>query len=140
MSGSAVPLDERVVDMWGLAYPIGAHMELASRTVWPGHEKGIDVVWIFAEYAEPNAPLPPTIDSGAVAAARHALSCGDLKELQDSVQKPMAPGQFWRNIVGAAHRTELRIPRDPHQAARRFCGTAKQPAKPASSPGWSSSP
>lgn len=123
-AGATAPLDVRVVDQLSLAYPLGAHQEL-QRGLWPGHEKLVGNSWILADYAAPgalpDAPQPPEVTPAAVDAARQALQCGDLRELQESARQPLTVGRFMHNLLGAVHRTRLRIPRDPFVAERTFC-------------------
>ena len=120
--GAIVPLGQTIADEWSLAYPLGAHFELDQRATFPGHEKPVSWTWFLADYADPAAPLAPGADPDEVAAARRALGCGELRELQESVRAPMSPSRFWRNLTGSVRRTMLRIPRDPFAAERRFCG------------------
>lgn len=124
MTGEAVPLEFRVVDQLSLAYPLGAHFTV-QRWLWPGHEKLISNIWVLADYAAPGAaaegPHAPEVTPAATAAARHALQCGQLRELQDSVRQPLTLQRFWLNLTGAPRRTALRIPRDPGAAERTFC-------------------
>jgi arabinofuranosyltransferase len=132
-TGAAVPLEARVVDTLSLAYPLGAHMVM-ERGFYAGHEKQIDRVWVLADYAAPGVVMPhlsPTvigygdISPDALNAARHALSCGRLRELQESVRSTLTIGRFWANLTGAVARTSLRTPRDPFAAEQKFCGTAR---------------
>ncbi|MFE0102775.1 hypothetical protein [Streptomyces sp. NPDC059009] len=118
--GVAVPLDGLAVDPLSLAYPLGAHME-RSRTARAGHEKPVALEWMAADLADPAAPLPPGIDPRGVAAARHALRCGPLRELQDSVRRPLTPARFWQNLTGSYARTTLRYPADPVAAEAALC-------------------
>ncbi|WP_116199746.1 ArnT family glycosyltransferase [Amycolatopsis circi] len=126
--GAMSPVDVGVVDFWGLANPIGARFEFP--TVKPGHSKPLSNAWLLADYADPEAPvLSPgnfamraDITADQVAAARHALSCGDLAEIQRSTREPMSPGRFWANLTGAVHRTGVTVPPDPFVAERTFCG------------------
>ncbi|NGO77349.1 hypothetical protein G6045_17020 [Streptomyces sp. YC504] len=114
-AGVAIPLDEIAVDYLGLSNPLGAHMQ---PTIFKkaGHEKPIKRSWVIADYTDPAAT-----DSPAVRAARHALTCGAIAELQDSVRAPLTPGRFWQNLTGAWERTRLRIPADPVAAEKEFC-------------------
>ncbi|WP_406294261.1 hypothetical protein OG948_05410 [Embleya sp. NBC_00888] len=126
MNGANTPLDGVSVDILGLAYPLAAHVELTTRGR-PGHEKEIDIAWVFAQYASPDAVLPPGIDPIRVKAARYALTCGDanrgkLKELQDSVHEPMSWSRFKKNFTGAFDRTSFRFPNNPITAAKEICG------------------
>ncbi|MFE3199652.1 hypothetical protein [Embleya sp. NPDC059237] len=126
MNGANTPLDGVSVDILGLAYPLAAHVELTTRGR-PGHEKEIDIAWVFAQYTSPDAVLPPGIDPIRVKAARYALTCGNtntgkIKELQDSVQEPMTWSRFKKNFTGAWDRTSFRFPNDPVTAAKKICG------------------
>ena len=78
---------------------------------------------ILADYADPAAPLPKGsgVSLEALAAARHALSCGPIRELQDSVRQPLTLRRVLRNLTGAYGRTNLRIPPDPLAAERWAC-------------------
>lgn len=124
LQGAVVPLDQTVADMWSLAYPLGAHFVLTERVVFPGHEKPVPWVWFLADYADPAAPPAPGVSPEEVAAARRALGCGELAELQRSVRAPMSASRFWQNLAGSLRRTTLRVPPDPFAAERRFCANS----------------
>ncbi|MFE0176383.1 hypothetical protein ACFWZ2_29115 [Streptomyces sp. NPDC059002] len=119
-NGIVVPLDGLAVDPLSLAHPLGAHME-RSATARAGHEKPVAVAWLVAEYTDPGTPLPRGVDPRAVAAARHALTCGPLPELRDSVRQSMGPGRFWRNLTGSWRRTAFRFPAEPRAAEAALC-------------------
>ena len=129
-AGSLVPLDQRAVDVWGTADVLAAHL-VPRHERGPGHEKYLGNAWLLARYADPAAlsaraaPAPfagePFPSAARVTAARHALDCGDLRELLRSAQDPLDPGRFWRNLAGAARRTWLRVPLEPGTAQRLFC-------------------
>ncbi|WTW93811.1 hypothetical protein OG216_10665 [Streptomycetaceae bacterium NBC_01309] len=124
VAGAVVPLDEYIVEFWGLANTVGAHMEPAPGKLWPGHQKPLDEVWLLALELDPSVtyvPEMPGVTAEALAAARRALGCGDLEELLDSVREPMSLSRFVDNLTGAYDRTKLRIPRDPFAAERKFC-------------------
>ncbi len=132
ITGAVAPLDFRIVDVFGLAYPLGAHLQLLRRGAMPGHEKPLPLVWLIADYADPAAPPPPgSADQGvtqaAIAAARHALRCGELRELQEAVREPMSLSRFLQNLIGSVRRTQLRIPPDPFAAEKQFCGARSDP-------------
>jgi arabinofuranosyltransferase len=76
---------------------------------------------VVADNGAPAAPPPAGVDPGELRAARHALTCGDLRELMESARAPMSWHRFWKNLVGAPRRTELRLPANPYEAERRFC-------------------
>ena len=136
--GYALPLDFYVFDLTGLADPVIAHFELPTRGL-PGHEKVEPPVWSVARLLAPGVeaspemfaslifarPLIPTT-SGAVfarqvAAARHALQCGDLRRLQDSYDRRLDAGGFLTNIVRSLTLSRVTIPPDPFAAERKFC-------------------
>lgn len=127
VTGAIVPLDERIVERWGLANTVAAHLERTPgwRDLWPGHRKDIGYTWMIAMDALPGAALPPLpypeLNQDAIAAARRALTCGDLKELLDSTRESLTFSRFWDNLTGAFDRTSLVIPLDPYEAERKFC-------------------
>ncbi|HSA50805.1 MAG TPA: hypothetical protein VLH10_11950 [Yinghuangia sp.] len=131
MSGAAMPLNGRSIDLLGLASPLAAHLKLEGRGR-PGHEKSLDIAWLIAIYAPPQAVLPAGIDPERVAKARYALTCGDenrgaLKELHDSVSEPMSWSRFWKNLTGSWERTSFRVSNNPEDAMEEICGTRKLP-------------
>ena len=67
--------------------------------------------------------VPPGFDAARLAAARHALSCGALADLQASARAPLTFHRFLHNLFGAFGRTRLVVPTDPYAAEREFCGT-----------------
>ena len=86
----------------------------------PGHEKYLPVYWLLADYT-PAGDTPPGVDAGRLAAARRALRCGPLAELQHAGRDPMTPGRFWHNLTWAWHRTRVRFPVNPTAAERKYC-------------------
>ncbi|UGQ10719.1 hypothetical protein LO772_28435 [Yinghuangia sp. ASG 101] len=131
MSGAAMPLNGRSIDLLGLASPLAAHLKLEGRGR-PGHEKSLDIAWLIAIYAPPQAVLPAGIDPERVAKARYALTCGDenrgkLKELNDSVGAPMSWSRFWKNLTGSWERTSFRVSNNPETAMEEICGTKDLP-------------
>ncbi|MBE8516285.1 hypothetical protein ILP97_01930 [Amycolatopsis sp. H6(2020)] len=127
-AGMLAPTDAAIADFWGLADLIGARFELP--TVKPGHSKPLGNAWLLAEHAAPEAPVHPsgnfavpgTVTPEQVAAARHALGCGDLADIRRSTREPLTFQRFWDNLTGAWHRTRVTVPADPFEAERRFCG------------------
>lgn len=129
VSGELVPLDQYVMEMWGLANTVAAHLEYTPNAdkKWPGHRKLIDDVWILALELDPAVTVVPAgipgVTDASLAAARRALGCGALKELLASVREPLSVKRFVDNVFGAYDRTRLRIPRDPFEARQKFCGS-----------------
>ncbi|MYW03252.1 hypothetical protein GT354_34280, partial [Streptomyces sp. SID3343] len=123
VGGSITPLDGIVVDVWGLSNTVGAHIE-QTQNVAAGHKKLLPAAWNIALYVDPSgdALVPPKVAGPeAIRAARATLACGDVKELVDSVTKPMSASRFWNNLTGSLTRTELRIPANPIEAEKKFC-------------------
>ncbi|WP_205660974.1 hypothetical protein [Amycolatopsis vastitatis] len=126
--GMLAPVDVGIVDFWGLSNPIGARFAFPEGK--PGHAKPLSNAWLVADYAAPEAPTSPAgnfvfrdeVTPAQVAAARHALNCGDLAEVQRSTREPLTLKRFWANLTGAWHRTQVTIPPDPFEAERKFCG------------------
>lgn len=119
-SGAIVPLDGIAADIFGLANPLGARITPTD----PGrtaHEKRLSWAWLMADFAEGDAQEFDATTPAMIHAARHAMSCGELAELLDSVRAPLTAGRFWDNLTGALARTRLVIPADPFEAERQFC-------------------
>lgn len=121
INGADTPLDDDAVDPMGLGYPLAAHLQVTA-AVRAGHDKWIPDVWIVADYGDPSAPTPQGIDAGQLAAARAALGCGALAQVQASARAPMTLGRFLSNLWHAADNTELTLPADPYAAEAEFCG------------------
>lgn len=120
LNGSIVPLDGAALDPIGLAYPVAAHSErVGGGRV--GHDKRLPAAWLAADRGVPGA-LPGWADPAQVAAARRALHCGALAELNSATRGPMTPERFLSNITGAWDRTAFRFPNDPLRAERELCG------------------
>lgn len=117
--GSQMPNDALVIDQLGLAYPLAAHVEMTERTR-PGHDKALYSYWWVADYT-PDGAVPEDVDPVELFAARRALRCGDIAELQHAVRDPMTPSRFFKNLTGAVRRTFMRFPKDPIDAEIKYC-------------------
>lgn len=119
-----------IIDPSGLSDPFAGRVRLAARGR-PGHEKRLDFVWIQARFADPQVvpddaaqqiyggtvqPAP-----GAVAAARRALRCGELRDIEAAVTEPLTPARFLRNMVLAVRLHSFRLDPDPLVAEERLC-------------------
>jgi arabinofuranosyltransferase len=116
--GVAVPLNGLAIDVHGLSYALGSHLR-PGPDGRIGHEKYAAPVWIVAEYT--TAASVPGIPAADVAAARRALACGGLADLQQATEAPMSWNRFWSNVVGASRLTRVRVPDDPYQADAQLC-------------------
>lgn len=127
--GFAVPLDTTVIDVFGLSNPIGGFITADHRNP-VGHQKLLPPVWNVALYtdAADDAEILDLVRPGLginarnLAAARHTLTCGPVKELLEAESAPLTFSRFLHNITGAFGRTTLVIPRSPVAAERKFCG------------------
>ncbi len=117
--GAVAPLDAIVVDTLGLANPLGARITVTNPGI-TGHEKPLPWAWVLADFTAPGTePFGATPE--ALAAARRALTCGEIAELLASVRDPMTVGRFWANLTGSVSRTRLVIPSNPIDAEKKFC-------------------
>jgi arabinofuranosyltransferase len=134
----------QVLDLLGLADPFTAHLQLVHRG-FPGHEKPLPAPWSAARLTAPGAavtaaefPPPPLVApmipvttgvafAEQVAWARAALACPALQRLERSYTAPLTAGRFFSNLWHAATNTRIRIPADPEQAYRKFCGPGFPP-------------
>jgi arabinofuranosyltransferase len=108
-----------LVDRLGLADPIAARLALSQRGR-PGHEKWLPDAWYLGRFADPAAQVP---QPEAVAAARQALGCGELRALMQAVEQPMSTRRFLRNLRLAWTLRDLQIPDDPTVARAQFCAS-----------------
>jgi arabinofuranosyltransferase len=120
VGGVVVPLDGIVADKFGLANPLGARITPTDRDGMAGHDKSLPWPWLFADFADPTV-TGPEAPADAIAAARHAMTCGEIAELLASVREPMSVDRFFANLSGSVRRTRLVIPNDPFAAEREFC-------------------
>lgn len=117
-SGASVPLNGLVVDEHGLSYVVGSHV-IGVPDGRPGHDKYVGPAWIIAEYSD--ASSAPGVPAAQIAAARKALSCGGLAQLDQATQAPLTFARFWSNVVHAPSLTSLRFSSDPIQAEHTLC-------------------
>lgn len=142
MAGYAMGTEFHVIDVLGLADPLTAHLETTpsatSRPRLAGHEKPLPAPWLAARLTpaealvvpehfpvDENPLIPPTTGRAfreQVAWARAALACGEIAELTRAATEPLTPRRFAANLLRAYDNARVRIPPDPEQAYRRFCG------------------
>lgn len=115
MYGYAAGPDVDVVDVLGIADPLGARLRVKRGT--PGHEKRINPAWQVARFVERGAGP----ESQAVRDARRALQCTDLRELLHDVSAHLDAQQAWDNFWDSFSLTSLRIARSPSVAVRELC-------------------
>ncbi|GAB3134120.1 flagellar motor control protein ZomB [Tsukamurella serpentis] len=119
MTGMNLPLDVRVWDQIGLAWPMASHTSrLQDGRI--GHDKEMFPDWAVAEAkAYPKRPaLPPFIDPDWVNQSRAALACPQIQQLQQSYTAPLTRELFKRNIKLSLANMGLRIDRVPEYTLR----------------------
>jgi arabinofuranosyltransferase len=116
--GAGTPLDGLVVDQYGLATALGSHL-VGDPNARPGHTKWLIPAWIVAEYS--NVAQAPGIPAAQLAAAREALSCGPLAELDQATQAPLTVGRFVANFFHSLTLTTFRVSPDPVTAEKELC-------------------
>ena len=109
-----------IVDPSGLADPFASRVLVPTRGR-PGHEKGLPLAWVIARFGDPAAPPPEGVSAQDVDAARRALRCGALHDLEVATTAPLTPGRFVRNIRLAIQLRHFRFSSDPSAAVARFC-------------------
>lgn len=115
MSGFLLGTDVHLVDRAGLADAISSRMMLRRRGR-PGHEKQLGDAWFYARFSEPREGEHPNIK-----AARAALECGTLAELQHMISAPLTGTQFMQNISFALSTRHFRVPPEPELARLTLC-------------------
>lgn len=127
MTSMNAPLDVRVVDQMGLAYPIAAHTErLEDGRI--GHDKNLPAEWVVAESgAYPRWPvLPGFLDEDVVAQAREALTCSQTVDRIESYKGTWSFERFKSNLSESFGFTDYRIQRNPEYELQR-CGLPVPP-------------
>ena len=134
----------RVQDLLGLGDPLDSHLRLVRRGL-NSHEKPMPMPWLVARTYAPGAPYqassfvtgpkqteslffgvlqlgrPDTPFAQRVAAARKALDCGAIRDLQVSYQAPLTAHRFLSNVLHSFHRTFETFPAEPRDAVAAEC-------------------
>ncbi|NDK92425.1 glycosyltransferase family 39 protein [Gordonia desulfuricans] len=122
MTSMNAPLDVRVVDQMGLAYPLAAHTErLEDGRI--GHDKVLPTEWVVAESgAVPRRPvLPGFLDEDTVRQAQVALTCPDTRDRFASFEGTWTWQRFKSNLKQSFGFNNYRIERNPEYEIQR-CG------------------
>lgn len=120
MTSMNVPLDVRVIDQMGLAYPLAAHTErLEDGRI--GHDKNLYPDWVVVDAGMVDVKpwLPWFMDDKWVAQARVALSCPQTQDLLASSRSPLTFDRFQNNIRQALGFASYRIDRVPKYEIER---------------------
>ncbi|WP_238420851.1 flagellar motor control protein ZomB [Gordonia sp. 'Campus'] len=127
MTSMNAPLDVRVIDQMGLAYPLAAHTErLEDGRI--GHDKILPSEWVVAEAgAFPRRPvLPGYLDEDLVRQAQVALQCPETRDRFASFEGPWSFERFKHNLRQSFTFTDYRIQREPEYEIAR-CGLEMPP-------------
>ncbi|MET8773598.1 flagellar motor control protein ZomB [Nocardia sp. NPDC004654] len=122
MTSMNVPLDVRVIDQMGLAYPLAAHTErLADGRI--GHDKSLYPDWVVVDagMVDKKPWMPWYLDEKWVTQARTAMSCPDTQALLISSRDPLTFERFRHNLRNALSFAKYRIERVPKYEIQR-CG------------------
>ncbi len=137
ITGYAAGVDVHVIDRLGLGNAVVSRFELAE----PGfiaHEKPMPSAWLAAVLAAPGEVTDPSQIGGTgyanplyestpegfgadTDAARAALGCGELADLQEAITAPLTPGRLLSNLWHAPGYTDLRLAPDPKRAEADLC-------------------
>ncbi|MGW0250748.1 flagellar motor control protein ZomB [Nocardia goodfellowii] len=122
MTSMNVPLDVRVIDPMGLAYPLAAHTErLADGRI--GHDKSLYPDWVIVEAGMVDVKpwMPWYLDEKWVAQARTAMSCPATEALLISYRDPLTWDRFKHNLLHSLTFAKYRMDRVPKYEIER-CG------------------
>ncbi len=120
MTSMNVPLNVRVVDQEGLAYPLGAHTDrLTDGRI--GHDKDIYSDWVVADtgMVARHPWIPYYMDDKWIEQARTAESCPATQALLASERGPLTFSRFRHNVRQSLAFSEYRIDRVPKYEIQR---------------------
>lgn len=119
MTSMNAPLNVRVIDQMGLAYPLAAHTaRLPDARI--GHDKHLPSEWVVAESGSTGG-FPGFIDRDEVKMAREALTCPTTEARFASYKDTWSFARFRHNLRQAAEFNKYRIAREPKYELER-CG------------------
>ncbi|GEE00438.1 hypothetical protein nbrc107696_08840 [Gordonia spumicola] len=122
MTSMNAPLDVRVIDQMGLAYPLAAHTErLTDGRI--GHDKNLPSSWVIAESGgvTKGRGLPAFVSRRDVVLAKYALTCPETVDRFASYKDTWSFTRFRHNLLQAAEFNSYRIAREPQYEILR-CG------------------
>ncbi|WP_290849277.1 flagellar motor control protein ZomB [Gordonia sp. (in: high G+C Gram-positive bacteria)] len=119
MTSMNAPLDVRVIDQMGLAYPLAAHTaRLTDGRI--GHDKRLPSEWVLAESGSTGG-FPGFIDVDQVKMARAALTCPETQDRFASYKDTWSFARFRHNLRQSFDFNSYRIEREPKYELLR-CG------------------
>ncbi len=120
MTSMNVPLNVRVIDQMGLAYPLAAHSDrLTDGRI--GHDKNLYPDWVVVDtgMVDRHPWMPWYLDEKWVTQARVAMSCPDTQALLLSSRGPLTFERFRHNLKNALRFAKYRIDRVPKYEIQR---------------------
>jgi arabinofuranosyltransferase len=127
MTSMNVPLDVRVIDPMGLAYPLAAHSDrLTDGRI--GHDKSLYGDWVVADtgMVDKHPWLPWYFDEDWVAQAKVALTCPETQDLLESSRADLTWERWKQNFKRSFEFAEYRFDRVPKYAIE-LCGLEPPP-------------
>lgn len=101
-----------------LADVVGSRMPAVPGAI-AGHRKRESWPWMIAMTTRGDVSAGE--DADMVAAARRALECGALADLQRVTEAPLTVGRFFGNVLHAYRWTTMVVPRGELAAEREYC-------------------
>ncbi|WP_372451869.1 flagellar motor control protein ZomB [Nocardia albiluteola] len=137
MTSMNVPLDVKVIDQEGLAYPLAAHTDrLADGRI--GHDKDLYPDWVVADsgMVDQHPWMPWYMDERWVRQARTAIACPETQAMLASSRGPLTFDRFKHNLLQAYAFTKYRTDRVPKYEIERchLVDPAPPPPPPALAP------
>ncbi|GAB4582334.1 terminal beta-(1-_2)-arabinofuranosyltransferase [Nocardia sp. IFM 10818] len=120
MTSMNVPLNVRVIDQMGLAYPLAAHTErLTDGRI--GHDKNLYPDWVVVDtgMVDKHPWTPWYLDERWMTQARAALKCPETEALLVSTRDPMTFERWRHNFKNALDFAKYRIDRVPKYELQR---------------------
>jgi arabinofuranosyltransferase len=118
MLSVAAGTDVYVADMFGLADPMGARLEIVGRRGRPNHEKLLPLAWVVARFADPTAAVPSWVATPQeIEAARTALECPEVRGLFTRASGGFSIRRLAANVQAAITKYTVRISAEPERAA-----------------------
>jgi arabinofuranosyltransferase len=120
MTSMNVPLNVRVIDQEGLAYPLAAHTDrLTDGRI--GHDKDIYSDWVVADsgMVDLHPWIPYFMDERWIKQARVAEACPVTQALLASSRGPLTLERFKHNVEQALSFSKYRIDRVPKYEIER---------------------
>ncbi|MEV0462329.1 flagellar motor control protein ZomB [Nocardia tengchongensis] len=130
MTSMNVPLDVRVIDQMGLAYPLASHTDrLTDGRI--GHDKNLYSDWVVVDtgMVDKHPWMPSFLDEKWTTQAKTALSCPETEAMLASVRGPLTFDRWRHNVMQSLDFAKYRIDRVPKYEIQR-CGLVDPTQQP----------